>query len=147
MTLLYADSSALLRAYFADEVDHAELRALLLGEGTHVVTSEIARLEVASAARSAFTAGRISRSSDLLDRIEGDLAEGGTIVPIDFRADVIIPSAYRLIREHRLRPLDAIHLSVCLEDCPGIAGGDEIIFVTRDADQAKAARAVGLKIQ
>ncbi len=147
MSLLYADSSALLRAYFADEDEHIELRSLLLGEREPVVTSEITRLELASAVRSAYSAGRVARSSDLLGRIEGDLAEDGAISPIDLRADAIIPTAYRFILDHRLRPLDAIHLAVCAEDCPALAGDDEIIFVTRDDDQAKAARALGFTVR
>ena len=147
MSLLYADSSALLRAYFADEVDHAELRNLLLGDREAVVTSEITRLELASAVRSAYSAGRVARSSDMLGRIEGDLAEDGVISPIDLRADVIIPTAYRFILEHRLRPFDAIHLAVCLEDCPSLAGDEEVVFVTRDSDQARAAQALGLKVR
>jgi predicted nucleic acid-binding protein len=147
MTLLYADSSALLRAYFADEDDHVELRNLLLGGREPVVTSEITRLELASAVRSAYSSGRVARSSDLLVRIDGDLAEEGAISPIDFRADPIVGVAYRFILEHRLRPLDAIHLAVCVEDCPGLAGGEAVVFVTRDADQAAAARALGLAVR
>lgn len=147
MSLLYADSSALLRAYFSDEVDHAELRTLLLGEREPVVTSEITRLELASAVRSAYSAGRVARSTDMLGRIEGDLAEEGAISPIDLRPNVIIPTAYRFILEHRLRPLDAIHLAVCVEDCPGLAGDQEVVFVTRDSDQAKAARSLGLTVR
>src|SRR2546430_11583334 len=147
MSLLYADSSALLRAYFVDEDEHIELRSLLLGEREPVVTSEITRLELASAVRSAYSAGRVARSSDLLGRIEGDLAEDGAISPIDLRADAVIPTAYRFVLEHRLRPLDAIHLAVFAEDCPALAGDDEIIFVTRDVDQAKAARALGFTVR
>ena len=147
MSLLYADSSALLRAYLVDEDEHIELRSLLLGEREPVVTSEITRLELASAVRSAYSAGRVARSSDLLGRIEGDLAEDGAISPIDLRADVIIPTAYRFVLEHRLRPLDAIHLAVCVEDCPGLAGAEDVVFVTRDTDQARAARALGLKVR
>ncbi len=147
MSLLYADSTALLRAYFSDEADHAELRALLLAERDPVVTSEITRLELASAVRSAYSSGRIARSSDMLGRIQGDLAEDGAISPIALRADVIIPTAYRFILEHRLRPLDAIHLAVCVEDCPVLAGDQEVVFVTRDGEQAKAARALGLTVR
>jgi predicted nucleic acid-binding protein len=146
MTLLYADSSALLRAYFADEDEHVELRNLLLGGREPVVTSEITRLELATAVRSAYSSGRVARSSDLLGRIDGDLAEEGAISPIDFRADPIVGVAYRFILEHRLRPLDAIHLAVCVEDCPGLAGGQEVVFVTRANDQARAARALGLEV-
>jgi predicted nucleic acid-binding protein len=147
VTLLYADSSALVRAYFADEPDHAELRSLLLEQGEPVVTSEITRLELASAVRAASVAGRISRVKELLARIDGDLAENGVLSAIDLRADVIFPTAYRLILEHRLRPLDAIHVAVCTEDCPALAGDAEIAFVTRDADQARAARALGLTVR
>jgi predicted nucleic acid-binding protein len=147
MSLLYADSSALVGAYFTDEPDHAELRSLLLEQREPVVTSEITRLELASAVGAASAAGRISRATDFLARIDVDLADDGIISPIDLRADVIFPTAYRLILEHRLRPLDAIHIAVCAEDCPALAGDDEITFVTRDADQARAARAVGLEVR
>jgi len=46
-----------------------------------------------------------------------------------------------------LRTLDAIHLAVCTEECPDLAGDDEIIFVTRDSGQARAARALGLTVR
>jgi len=145
VSLIYADSSALVRAYFPDEPDHADLRRLLLEGNEAVVTSEIARLELASAARAASSGGRLSRWSELLARIDVDLAEGGPIGPIGLRPDLILPAAYRLVVEHRLRTLDAIHLAVCVEECPAFAGDDTIIFVTRDREQAAAARALGLE--
>ena len=145
MSLIYADSSALVRAYFPDEADHVDLRTLLLEGNDAVVTSEIARLELASAARGASSGGRLSRWSELLARIDVDLAEGGPIGPIGLRPDLILPAAYRLVVEHRLRTLDAIHLAVCVEECPAFAGDDTIIFVTRDREQAAAARALGLE--
>lgn len=144
MSLIYADSSALVRAYFPDEPDHAELRMLLLESKEPVVTSEITRLEFASAARSASTGGRLPRWSELLARFDEDLAEGGPIGPIGLRPDLILPAAYRLVVEHRLRTLDALHLAVCVEQCPAFAGDDSIIFVTRDDEQAAVARAIGL---
>jgi predicted nucleic acid-binding protein len=147
MTLLYADSSALVRAYFADEPDHAELRALLLEGREPVVTSEIARLELAGALRAASSNGRLRRWSEILARFDIDFAEGGAIEPIDLRPDVILPAARRLLLKHRLRTLDAIHLAVCAEDCPALAGDDEIVFVTRDAEQAKAAKSLGFAVR
>src|SRR2546430_12464482 len=147
MGLLSAGGGALRRVYCAEEEEHRERRGLLGGEREPVATSEITRLELASAVRSAYSAGRVARSSDLLGRIEGDLAEDGAISPIDLRADAIIPTAYRFVLEHRLRPLDAIHLAVCGEDCPGLAGGEEVVFITRDTDQARAARALGLEVR
>ena len=49
MSLIYADSSALIRAYFPDEAQLVDMRTLLLEGKDAVVTSEIARLELASA--------------------------------------------------------------------------------------------------
>jgi hypothetical protein len=58
-----------------------------------------------------------------------------------------MPAAYRLVAEHGLRTLDAIHLAVCVEDCPAFAGDDAIVFVTRNSVQASAARALGLEVR
>jgi hypothetical protein len=147
VSLLYADSSALVRAYFSDEDDHDDLRTMLLEGKEPVVTSEIARLELASAVRAAVSGRRLPRSSELLARIDGDFAEGGRIGPIDLRSDIILPAAYHLVVEHGLRTLDAIHLAVCVEDCPAFAGDAPIAFVTRDLDQAAVARTLGLDVR
>ncbi len=144
MSLIYADSSALVTAYFPDEPAHEALRSLLLEGSEPVVTSELARLELASATRAAAAGGRLPRWRELLARFDVDFAEGGAIGPIGLRADLILPAAYRLVVEHRLRTLDAIHLAVCIEECPAFAGDDEIVFVTRDSEQAAVARALGL---
>jgi hypothetical protein len=82
--------------------------------------------------------------SELLARFDEDLAEGGPIGPIGLRPDLILPAAYRLVVEYRLRTLDALHLAVCVEQCPAFAGDDTVVFVTRDNEQAAAARALGL---
>lgn len=147
MSLLYADSSALIRAYFVDEPEHHELRAMLLEGQEPVVTSEIARVELASAVRAASVAGRLARWETTLKGIEADLAEGGPIDLIDLRPSVILPTAYRLVLTHRLRTLDAIHLAVRVEDCPDLAADTDIVFVTRDEDQLRAARALGLAVR
>src|SRR5712692_2929377 len=147
MSLLYADTSALARVYVADESGHAELKALLFADQQPLVTSEIARLELASAMRAASRTGRVRNYADVLRGIDAHFAQGGPIDAIDLRPRLIFPLAHRLIIEHGLRTLDAVHLAVCVEECPALAGGDEIVFVTRDADQAKAARALGLEVR
>jgi predicted nucleic acid-binding protein len=147
LSLLYADSSALARAYFADEPEHDALRTLLLDGTELVITSEIARLELASALRAASSNRRFRRWTDFARRIDRDLADGGPIAAIDLRAETIFPVAHRLILEHRLRTLDAIHLAVCAEEAPALAGGEEIVFVTRDNDQANAARSMGFAVR
>ena len=62
------------------------------------------------------------------------------------RAQAVLPVAYSLVLEHRLRRLDAIHLAVALEECPTLAGDDEVVFETSDEDQATAAAAGGVGI-
>ena len=146
LSLLYADTSALLRAYFPDETDHALLRARLL-EGTEpVVTSELARVEFASAVRAAGLDRRVRAWRDLLGRFDEDSAPDGPVALLELHPGTVLPAARRLVLEHRLRTLDAIHLAVAIEECPAYAGGLDIVFVTRDGDQAAAARALGLTL-
>lgn len=146
MSMLYADSSALLGAYFVDEEEHPELETLLFESGNTVITSELARVELASAVRSAARAFRVRDEVALHDRIDLDFADGHvTLIELD--PPTILPAAHRLVRQHRLRTLDAIHLAVALEDAPHYADGDEVVLVTRDADQAAAARALGLAVR
>lgn len=144
MSLLYADSSALLRAYFADEPDHRELRELLLEGDRPVVTSELATVEIASAVRAAARSRRRFRAAALLARIEADYGPGGPIALLKLRAEAILPLARRLVLVHRLRTLDAMHLATALEDARAVATDGRVVFVTRDLDQARAARALGL---
>ncbi len=142
MTLLYADASALGRAYLTDESDHRELRALLLEGDARVVTSELARIELASAVQAAGRSGRRRRWSELLAQIEVDFGRRGVIELLALRPEVVLEPAYRLVLEYQLRTLDAIHLAVALEECPAL--DDDVVFVTRDAEQASAAGALGL---
>ena len=144
--MLYADSSALVGAYFEDEREHSELAALLFASGNTLVTSELTRVELASAVRSAARALRVRDEAALHDRIDLDFADGHVVL-IELDPPTILPAAHRLVRQHRLRTLDAIHLAVALEDAPAFAGGEEVVLVTRDADQAAAARAHGLAVR
>ncbi len=147
MTLQYADPSALIRAYLEDETERTDLAAMLLEGRDPTVTSAIARVELASALRAAGRSGRLPTWEVRLDRIEADLAAEGRVKLIPLRADPILESARRLVLDHRLRALDAIHLAVALEDGRTLAAGEELVFVTRDADQAAAAAALGLAVR
>ena len=147
MTLLYADTSAILRAYFADEPDHSGLRDLLLESDEAVVTSELARVEMASAVRAAATGGRIRRWRALLARIDADFGEGGPITLLALRPEQVLPVAYQLVLDHRLRTLNATHLAVAIEECPRLAETGDFVFVTRDIEQARAGRALGLAVR
>lgn len=147
MSLLYADTSALARLYLADEPDHAALRRLLLDSDEQIVTSEVSRLELTSAVCGAERAGRIADRDEVLTRIEADCLRGGSVHLLSLRPERTFPTAQRLLLEHRLRTLDAIHLAVALEDAPAFAGSEEVVLVTRDDDQAAAARALGLAVR
>ncbi len=146
MTLLYADSSALARAYLDDEDEHRALRMLLLGGDDHVVSSELSRLELTSAVRSAERAGRIADGAELRGWIDIDCGEGGPIQLLELEPERTFATAHGLLLEHRLRTMDAIHLAVALVDAAAVAEGEEVVLVTRDADQAAAARALGLAV-
>lgn len=143
MTLLYADTSALVRAYLSDEPDHERLHELLIRGRTPVVTSEVARVEFASAILAAARAGRLDDPELFLERFDGDCEPDGAIGLLRLDSGTALPTAYDLVRQYPLRALDAMHLAVALEE----AGREDVTLVTRDADQADAARALGLAVR
>lgn len=145
MTLLYADTSALICAYFADEPDHTLLNRQLLQDTDPVVTSELTRVEFASAVTAAARGSRLRRPRMVLDRFDGDCADDGPLALLRLNPQPILERAHALVLEHPLRTLDAIHLAVALGDAADLAAGDRVVFVTRDISQAAAARALGLE--
>lgn len=146
MTVLYADTSVLVRAYFVDEPAHESLRRLLL-EGTDpVVTSELARVELASAVAAAARAGRLADTRVMLDRFDADCSDEGPLTLLRLDPENALPLAHRLVGERRLSTLDAIHLAVALNDALPLAAGDPLLFVTCERQQADAAAASGLAV-
>lgn len=146
MSVVYADTSALVRAYFADEDDHERLRASLLEGDDVVVTTELARIELASAVHAAARTGRVDQPSVILARFDADCQEEGPLTLLRLRPTVDLPAARRLLAEHALRTLDAIHLAVALHAARPLADGAAFALVTRDVRQAAAARALGLAV-
>lgn len=145
MSLYYADTSALVRAYFDDEPDHGTLRRLLLEGAEPVVTSTLARVELASAVAAAARAGRLDRPRLTLDRFDADCANGPvTLLSLD--SEEALPLAYRLVAEYPLHSLDAIHLAVAMTKAAVLAAGERLVLVTRDGRQAEAAQALGLEV-
>ena len=140
MSRLYADTSALTRAYLADEFDHEPVRALLLEGDDDVVTSELARVEFASAMRGAGAAGRAPTWRDVLERFDADCTDAGPLALIALQGAIVFKRAYEIVIDQHLYTLDAVHLAVALEESV-----DE--FVTRDARQAEAAAALGLAVR
>jgi predicted nucleic acid-binding protein len=142
----YADTSALVRAYVSGEPHHAELRRQLLDGDVPVVTSVLTRVEFASAVAAAGRAGRLRRPRLLLDRFDADCRENGPVTLLDLDTGTAFPLARRLVREHPLRALDAIHLAVALTEAVELAAGDPVSLVTCDKAQATAADSLGLTL-
>jgi len=146
VTVLYADTSALVRSYFADEPDNAELRHLLLDGDNAVVTSELTRVELASAVAAAARSGRLQRADVVLDRFDGDCGDDGPVTMLRLDPVVVLPTARELVLHHRLGTLDAVHLAVALTTAVELADGDAVAFVTRDDPQAAVAAELGLAV-
>jgi predicted nucleic acid-binding protein len=89
----------------------------------------------------------VRRWQELAARIETDCGERGPLTLLTLRPAVVFDAARKLVLEHQLRTLDAIHLAVALEECPALAEGKQVVFVTRDEDQAAVASAVGLALR
>jgi predicted nucleic acid-binding protein len=115
-------------------------------EGTEaVVTSELTRLEFASAVSAAARTGRTRKSRVFLDRFDADCRDDGPIALLRLDPEGVFPLAHRLLTEHDLRTLDALHLAVASTSATALAGGDSVVLVTGDERQAAAAAAMGLE--
>lgn len=146
--LVYVDSSVLGRAYLADEPGHAEALGLLEGEN-RLVTGTLTRIEVTGLLARAHRTGRLSEGIDeALDVLADDLGDQGAVIvvrPADPAG--VEASALDIARAQGIRALDALHIAVALAVLPELAEPeDAVLFATRDADQALAARAAGLAV-
>jgi uncharacterized protein len=144
VNLFYADTSALVRAYLADEADHAHLKAVLLHGGHAVVTSEIAWVEFTSAVTAAGRAGRLAKPQVILRRFDADCGPAGPIALLRLELSRLLALGRDLIHAHGLRTPAAVHLAVARTDGVQLASGGTVTFVTRDQVQRGAAQARGL---
>lgn len=144
MRTLYADASALVRAYLGDEPGSASVRRLLLESDEQVITSELSLIEVTRAFRAAERSGRILDAGAALVGVEQDFSGRGPVLVVELRSDPVLQRAREVVLAHRVGTLDAIHLAVALEQSE--AFGEPIVFVTRDDEQAIAARDLGLEV-
>ncbi len=143
--LRFLDSSLIVRAYLPDEAGQAEVYTFL-ADGRSVA-SELATVEVTRGLVGAHRAGRLSDDEfeQTLAQVDVDLGGERLVGIIPFTGSPTLARARELVLAHRLRTLDAIHLAVADLDARRLAEPDlELHFLTRDADQATAARALGL---
>ncbi len=144
--VLYCDSSALVRAYLPDEPGHLDLGRLLLDPDRLIVTSALAEVEMVAAIGAAARAGRVGSAEEVMAEILADMGEAGHIELLALDSRQTLPRARALCQAHRLRALDAIHVAVALTEEAELVGGEGVVFITRDEDQAAAARAEGLAV-
>jgi uncharacterized protein len=144
--VLYCDSSALVRAYLADEPEHAELSRVVLDADRLVITSALTEVELVAAIWAAARRGRVAGATPRIEEAAADMSPDGSVTLIALDPAPVLSRARALCERHRLRALDAIHLAVALSEREELAGEGELVFVTRDADQAAAARAEGLVV-
>lgn len=145
MSVRYADTSALARAYLPDEPEHDVMRELLLESEQPIVTSEIALVEIAAAMTAAERARRIDDAEALLSRIEEEMT-GDPVILINLDTAIVFPVARRLLVEHPIFALDALHLATALAHARMYVDDGGVILVTCDRRQADAARAEGLAV-
>lgn len=138
MTVLYADSGSVLGAYMADDSDHATLRAMLLEGPDPVVSSEVVRVEVASAVADG------PRSREVLGRFDADCGADGPLLLVRLIPERTFAVAAELARAHVLGPLGAIHVVTALAVAAPLAAPEPLVFVTRDERRREAAEAYGL---
>lgn len=145
--MLFVESSVIARAYLADEDGHADAHSQVFG-GPPVIASELARVEVARALVAAVRGGRLNRhvGADLVDRIEHDFSTGDGVHLIELDGPPTLARAREIVVEHGLRTLDALHLAVADREGRALAAPDELIFVTRDEEQRRVARSLGLAV-
>lgn len=127
MTRVYLDASAAVKLVVS-EAETASVRKFLAGEGTRI-SSRVLAVELMRAVARASSAS-LDQARSLLEAIEF----------IELNSEIAERAAR--LEPVGLRSLDAIHLASAL------AVADELdAFVTYDARQADAARALGLPVE
>lgn len=145
--MLFLDSSVLARAYLPDEPEHDALRTLIFESDQEVAASELVVVEVTRALAAATRARRLRARAlaDLLAQMEEDTGSDGAITLLDLDPRQTLARARELVGSFPLSTLDAIHLAVAERDGRRVAVDDDLVFVTRDDDQRRAAEALGFE--
>jgi uncharacterized protein len=146
LSTVFCDTSALLRAYLADEEDHEALAHLIFDGDEPIVASELARTELAAGLSRASRSGRLASTTvqSLLQAFDLDTSADGPIALVALEATPVLERARDLVLSYNLGTLDAIHLSAA--ERLG-AGDDSVVFCSRDSRQLEAARLIGLRLR
>lgn len=145
--IVYVDSSVVIRAYLADEVDHGEVRDLLSDPRHTLITGSWTSIEITGSLMRAATAHRGDRE-ELLTAFRRDIDPAtGILTIIDAEQAEIERIALDLVRSSGIRAMDAWHLACARLAFDELAEpGEELGFATRDSEQAAVARDLGFAI-
>lgn len=137
----YCDTSALVKRY-VEEAGRRELLQLL--RRYDLVASAVLPIELRGALRRRVAEGTLdaARLPGILGRVTADRAYW-TLVAVG--PDVLV-AAETLVATHLLRTLDAIHVASA-QRFAALVPTSELIFVSSNERQIKAAAAVGLAVQ
>lgn len=146
MSVYFADSSALARLYLDTEPDAQALNALLTRPEATVMASELVNIEIPKALATALRHGRIDRAGFLarFDDYENAAGAEGRLLLIGLDPATVVPRARELVLDHDIRTLDALHVAVAETAGRALAEDEDLVFVTRDAQQRAVAEALGM---
>ena len=140
---LYVDTSVLVRLYLHDEPEADQIAAILFAPNASALTSDLTRIEFASALHRAVRSGRIPDDAAHLAAGTAAMAGSGPIATVALDVRALEADALRVVQAHALAAADALHVATAI----GLRrDGVEIGFFTRDRRQAEAARAEGFEI-
>jgi predicted nucleic acid-binding protein len=150
VTYYFLDTSAFVRAFIV-EAGERQIHGLVAGATANppllrLVLTDFTFLEALSAVLQKRDARLISNRlcADSLREIE-ELLIGPHGPYLVVRVSDIVPEVPAIIRRHRLRPGDAVHIAGALRSRES-AAALKMVFVTCDAKQERAATAEGLDV-
>ena len=137
--MIFWDASALIRAFVASEPGHGQATSLLTRKGQHAASILLPAEATSALLRRSGRKG-VFPAAFLVD-LEQTL---GALYLVEIQREAS-DLARQLVKEHRLRGADSIHLACALLTARQ-TGRDSLRFATSDAEQAEAARASGLRV-
>ncbi len=143
--MIYLDTSALAKAYIS-EMGSDAVRDLLIKSESSMHVSTLSLVEFRCAIGRRVRAGSLteSESQRILASFQSDLdTDVFEVLPIDNAHHVSARRLIDAVSPLPLKALDALHLAVLQRT----GATDRIEFITSDAQQAQAARALGITTQ
>jgi predicted nucleic acid-binding protein len=136
--VIYFDTSALAKKYLKKEKGRGKVIELLESNPQHLVSSALTNLEILSALT------RRQREISGFDKALQSFSEDWESFIVWTIDDSLIGSAAALIRIHRLKAADAIHLATACSIRKHIK--DRLLFVSSDQELLTAADKEGLLV-